>query len=146
MNVAIPTLDGRVSPVFDVAHFLLLVELDRGREVRRTTLELQSRDLARRVAELSQHRVGTLVCGAISRPLEAMLLAAGIQVIPQVCGLVEEVLAAYVADRLHDPTFLMPGCCGRRRRGRRGPRRGEACRRRESKEQDHKPSGQEGST
>jgi predicted Fe-Mo cluster-binding NifX family protein len=57
-----------------------------------------------------------LICGAISRPLEAMLLSAGVEVIPQTCGPVEEVLKAFMSGKLTEKAFLMPGCCGRRRR------------------------------
>lgn len=117
MNVAIPTLEDRVSPVFDVAQAVVLVELDGDRELRRQTVPLHARDIARRVAELSQRDVNVLICGAISRPLEATLHAAGVRVIPQTCGPVEEVLQAFLADRLNDRAFLMPGCCGRGRRG-----------------------------
>ncbi len=127
MNVAIPTLEDRVSPVFDVAQAVVLVELDGDQELRRQTVPLHSQDVARRVAELSQHGVHVLICGAISRPLEAMLGTAGIRVIPQTCGPVEEVVRAFVAGRLNDRAFLMPGCCGRRRRGWRGARRRAGC-------------------
>lgn len=120
-------LENRVSPVFDVAQSVLLVEFDAGKELRRRTFELQSQDLARRVAEVSGHGVKVLICGAISRPLEAMLVAAGIRVIPQTCGFVEEVVQAFIAGRLNDRAFLMPGCCGRRRHGWRGARRRAGC-------------------
>jgi predicted Fe-Mo cluster-binding NifX family protein len=124
MNLAIPSLEGRVSPVFDVAQSVVLVELDGDEELRRQTVPLHSQDVARRAAELSQHGVHVLICGAISRPLEAMLHAAGIRVIPQTCGPVEDVLGAFVGGRLNDRVFLMPGCCGRRRRGWCGTGRG----------------------
>lgn len=117
MNIAIPTLDDRVSPVFDVAQAMVLVDLDGDHERNRQTVPLHSQDLGRRVAELTQHGVDVLICGAISRPLEALLRAAAIEVIPQTCGAVEDVLRAFVAGRLNEPEFLMPGCCGRRRQG-----------------------------
>ena len=48
-------------------------------------------------------------------PLELALASAGIEIIPQTCGEIEEVLDAYLAGRLRQGEFLMPGCCGRRR-------------------------------
>jgi len=117
MLVAIPTLEDRVSPVFDVAQAVVIAELEGNREQRRQTVPLYSRDLARRAAELAQHGVNVLICGAISLPLEVMLDAAGVRVIPQTCGGVDEVLRAFAAGQLDDRAFLMPGCCGRRRRG-----------------------------
>lgn len=117
MKLAVPTLDGRVSPVFDVAQAMVLVDLDGDHERNRQTVPLRSQDLSRRVTELTQHGVDVLICGAISRPLEALLHAAAIHVIPQTCGAVDEVLRAFVAGRMDESQFLMPGCCGRRRRG-----------------------------
>jgi len=120
MRLAVPTLDDRVSPVFDVAQTMVLVDLEGDHERSRQMVPLRSPDLGRRAAELTQHGVDVLICGAISRPLEALLHAAAIKVIPQTCGSVEEVLRAFVAGRLDEPRFLMPGCCGRRRRRWRG--------------------------
>jgi len=62
--------------------------------------------------------VDVLICGAISRPLEMMLVSEGMQVIPHTCGPVEDVIRAYVSGRLTDQAYLMPGCCGQRRRTR----------------------------
>jgi predicted Fe-Mo cluster-binding NifX family protein len=120
MNVAVPTLDDRVSPVFDVAQCVRLVELDGVLELRRQTIPLHARDITRRVGELSQHEVNVLICGAISRPLEGALCGAGIHVISQTCGAVDEVLRAFAEGRLNEGAFLMPGCSARKRRRQRG--------------------------
>jgi predicted Fe-Mo cluster-binding NifX family protein len=108
MIVAIPTLEGRVSPLFDVARCGIVVDLDGEREVRRQTLALHSPDLTRRVAALTEQAVDVLICGAVSRPLEALLSAAGVRVISQTCGPVEDVLRGFIAGRLSDGAFLMP--------------------------------------
>jgi len=129
MKVAIPIAEGRISPVFDVAKRLLLVDIENEREVRRTEEVLEELQLvarARRVAELG---VDVLICGAISRPLEAMLLSTGVEVTPQTCGPVGDVLKAFVSGQLTEQAFVIPGCCGHRRRFRggrsHGPPRGE---------------------
>jgi hypothetical protein len=83
MRVAIPFFDGRISPVFDTARRLLLVDIEGGREVWRTEQIVEEPELgprARRVAELG---ADVLICGAISWPLEVMLLSARVEVIPQ---------------------------------------------------------------
>ena len=118
MRVGIPTWDGRVSPVLDVARRLLLVEIEGNAEVARREADLEAVPLATRVKRIRELDVEILVCGAVSWPLEAALLSAGVRVIPQTCGPVEEVLRAFLSGRLTDEAFLMPGCCGRRRRGR----------------------------
>ena len=120
MRVAVPTHNGRVSPVFDVARRLLVVGMENGGEVGRQEERIDETDLARRAMYVADLAVDVLICGAISRPLEASLISAGVRVIPQTCGPVEDVLKAFLSGRLTHEAFLMPGCGGRRRRRRRG--------------------------
>jgi len=126
MKIALPTFNGRISPVFDVAQKLVLVEVDGANELSREEHVIPSKIFARRAAHLSELGVEILLCGAISRPLAMMITAQGIEVVSFISGEVDEVLAAYLQGRLADPTFFMPGCCGRRRqfRGGFGARRG----------------------
>jgi predicted Fe-Mo cluster-binding NifX family protein len=120
MKLAIPHWQGRVSPVFDVAGRLLVVTLDGGDAGRREDLAITEDNPYARAALLARLGVGVLICGAISRPVEAAVAAVGIEVLSQTCGDVEQVLAAYLDGRIAQDCFLMPGCCGRRRRGRHG--------------------------
>lgn len=123
MKIAIPYWQGRISPVFDEATSLVLVETGQGREVRRETRTLTRFDPWDRAQEVRMLGTQVLICGAISRPLEMALHGAGITVIAQTCGPVEEVLAAFVNGRLTNNAYVMPGC-GRRRGSRFRHRRG----------------------
>jgi len=120
--VALSVWLGRISPVFDVAKNLLLVSVDGQESVGRELRPIGPLDMPGRARRVSELGVDVLICGAISRPLESLLTAAGVRVLPQTCGPVEEVLKAFLAGRLDDGAFLMPGCCGRRRRMARGDR------------------------
>ncbi|NQU20524.1 MAG: NifB/NifX family molybdenum-iron cluster-binding protein [Candidatus Nealsonbacteria bacterium] len=120
MRTVIPIADGRISPVFDVARRLLLVDSENEREVRRTEEVLEEPELAARARRVAELGADVLICGAISRPLEAMLLSAGVEVIPQTCGPVEDVIRAFVSGQLTEQAFVIPGCCGHRRRFRDG--------------------------
>ena len=115
MRTAIPVSDGRISPVFDAARRLLLVDIENGREVRRTEQTVEEPELGPRARRVAESGADVLICGAISRPLEAMLLSAGVGVIPQTCGPVEDVLKAFISGKLTEQAFVMPGCCGHRR-------------------------------
>jgi predicted Fe-Mo cluster-binding NifX family protein len=126
VRVAIANFEGRVSPVFDVARRLELVDVEDGHETARQEVSLADCDPLSRVGRLAGLGVEVLICGAISRPLEAAMVSAGIQVIAQTCGPVDEVLAAFAAGRLTSEAFLMPGSCGRRRRARHGQRHGRS--------------------
>ncbi len=126
MKVAIPTWNGRVSPVFDVAKRLLVVKLDGDREVSREEATIEETQLMARAKRVAGLGVNVLICGAISMPLEAMLASAGVRVIPHTCGTVEDIVLAFASGQLTDETFLMPGCCGRRWRFRGRHRGGRA--------------------
>ena len=116
MKVAITNHDGRVSPVFEVARRLEVVEVEQDREAARKEEVLDQANPAARVQRIAKMGVDVLICGAISRPLEDMLTSSGVQVTPWVCGSVEEVLQAFISGHLDESSFLMPGRCGRRRR------------------------------
>ena len=123
MKVAVPDWQGRVSPVFDVAEQILLVDVD-DEDGNRQVESLGSTGPHQRAQRLAELGVKVLVCGAISWPLEALLASSGIQVIPLVCGEVEEVVQAFRDGTLEDERFAMPGCCRKRRQVRRRHRRG----------------------
>lgn len=88
--------------------------------VRRIEEVMEESELAARAWRVAELGVDVLVCGAIPRPLEAMLLSTGVEVILQTCGPVEDVLGALVSGQLTEQAFVIPGCCGHRRRFRGG--------------------------
>ena len=128
MRLGIPILRDRISPVFDVSERLLVVDVERGCVIGRAEAPMENAGHVARAGLIAKLGVHVLICGAISRPLEALLVSAGLRVIPNTCGEVEDILNAFVSDQLTEQAFLMPGCQGRRRRfrhrgGRGGPRR-----------------------
>ena len=113
MRIAVPYWQGRVSPVFDVARNILLVEVQNGLELRRNKKPLVQKDLLGRAKRVSQFGVDVLICGAISRLSELTLSSLEVKVIAYICGPVEDVIKAFLSDRLTENSFLMPGCRGR---------------------------------
>jgi predicted Fe-Mo cluster-binding NifX family protein len=107
---------GRVSPVFDVASNLQIYEVENGWVREREDELLAGRDPYTRAREVSLYGVRTIICGAVSRPLQQALHALGVNVVGFVCGPIDEVIRAFVGGRLEDERFLMPGCCGQARR------------------------------
>lgn len=124
MRIAIPHWQGRVSPVLDTAEHVLLVDVLDHRETARRDVPLVGDSPALRATHLAEFEPDVLVCGAVSRPLEMAIRAAGIDVRPHICGELDAVLRALLDGNLNNPSFLMPGCCGRRRRGQRRRRHG----------------------
>jgi predicted Fe-Mo cluster-binding NifX family protein len=116
MKTAFAAWNNRIAPVFDVARQIHIVETESGRIVGESREELADDVPARKALHLAGLNIGTLVCGAISRPLQAMVAAYGIRVVPFVAGDLREVIEAWLAGRLEMDVFAMPGCCGRGRR------------------------------
>lgn len=126
MKVAVPVFEGGISPVFDWAQCLLVV--DHSGENEETRREESLVDLAPsfRPGRLVQLGVETLLCGGVSAPVAAMLESQGIRVMPGISGDVDAVLEAFFAGGLPDPAFAMPGWrgCGKGMQGRHRCRRG----------------------
>jgi predicted Fe-Mo cluster-binding NifX family protein len=115
VNIAIPVLNGRISPVLDSATRLLLVTHRQGKEVARqeiTLSELPTNALAQTLVAL---RVEQLFCAALSAGLLRALQRDGIQVRSHLCGPVEAILQAFACRRLDRDEFRMPGCRGHHR-------------------------------
>lgn len=125
MKTAISTYDKRVAPVFDTAREICLIDDTEENGPVRTFCRFEDDDLYAKVQWLANQGIETLICGAISRPLQMALTEAGIRVVSFVCGDLDEVVKAFPTGQLNTSVFAMPGCCGRRRgfgagRGRQG--------------------------
>jgi predicted Fe-Mo cluster-binding NifX family protein len=124
MKIALSAWKDYISNVFDTADQLLIVEIDEANNQKRMMIKLSSADVAGRANQIKEMQIAVLVCGAISRPLEASLISLGISVHAFVRGPVEEVLTAYLNGNLDQAIFAMPGCLlrgcsGKRRQNRR---------------------------
>lgn len=109
MRIAIPEWQGRVSPVLDVAGRVQVFEVVEGRASRPELHSLTGTDPFSRAAELVRLGADTVICGALSRPLEAALVWAGVRVFSLVCGPIEQVLQAFLEGALGQEPFAMPG-------------------------------------
>jgi predicted Fe-Mo cluster-binding NifX family protein len=116
MKAAFAVWNNRIAPVFDVARQVHVVVMESGQIVSEAEEELPD-DIGHgkglRLAELG---VDTLVCGAISRSMQAIVSAYGIRTIPFVAGGLRRVIRAWSCGALEKGTFAMPGCCIRDRR------------------------------
>ena len=121
MKVAFPVWNERISPLFDTAATLRVVDVEAGRETQRQDFSMP-RDLpAAKVNLLRGLGVEVLLCGAVSGFLGRMITASGIELVPWIAGDAEEVLQRFIAGTLPDPRFTLPGCApGGRRMRRRG--------------------------
>ncbi len=113
--------------MMDSASRLLVIDFEDKRETDRTILDISHLHGILKADLLKNKKVDLLICGAISMPLHRYIAAANIEIVPFICGAVEDVLAAYNGGVLQNGDFFQPGCrnnfsgprCQRRRqRGR----------------------------
>lgn len=100
MRFGIPLLGRRVAPRCTIADELLLITVKRRRLVQQSAVRLDGAtwmDLARLFAD---ERVDTLVCGGISRSSRASIESQEVEVIDNVAGTAEEVVAAVLDGEL----------------------------------------------
>lgn len=120
MKVAIPVWGDKISPVFDTAAQLMIVDTE-SEHLDRTGVSLEGDDLQRRCNRMKELGVEMLICSAISNPFCRRLKAENIEVIQGISGPKEEVLQAYLQGNLYQEAFRMPGCP----RGKWGPAAGK---------------------
>jgi predicted Fe-Mo cluster-binding NifX family protein len=102
-----------VSPLFDAAGTLVFVDVEDGREVGRRELTFSTEAPLVRALRVVGERADVLICGAISPSLSLVLRAGGVEVLAEVCGPLNDVLAAFLrGNLLSERTFRMPGCRG----------------------------------
>ena len=110
MIVALSVWQGRISPLFDTARQLWLVEIEEDREVSCREVPLEETLFQLRAAKLCNLGVEILLCGAISRPFAFMLAGSGIRVFPFLSGDAQQVLDAFLAGELLSSTPVALGC------------------------------------
>jgi predicted Fe-Mo cluster-binding NifX family protein len=115
MRVAIPLWRGRVSPVFDEASRILLVDISNKQEQRRREESLVVQNPFERARMLPSLGVDLLICGMISQTQQTALASTGVRIIPHICGSMEDVIAAFLDGRIENGALRMPGC-GRQKR------------------------------
>lgn len=124
MRIAIPVWEDKVSPVFDTAIKLMVVDVKGQREESRFLYFIDDNDITQKCHRIRKLDLDTLICGAVSQTFLKMLLATGLDVIMEISGPAEDVLKAYLHGDIFQPRFLMPGCkrgrhrCGKRANGR----------------------------
>lgn len=106
MKAAITEWQGRVAPVFDVAGTALIIQADGQKE----SVSMPTDSPQSNLAFLKERQVNVLICGAISRQVQAYAESLGIRVTPFISGEVSNVWNAWKNGKLDEACYSMPGC------------------------------------
>lgn len=110
VKAAFVVWQGLIAPLFDTSRMACIVEVLPERAAAERIEYFQETSPAAKVLRLVEWEVTTLVCGAISRHVQAIAVANGIQVISYVAGDAQAVMRAWLEERIDDAEFKMPGC------------------------------------
>ena len=117
MKVGITVWEDRISPVFDAARMLLVVNIEDHRLVSKQLMPCRPGMIGEFVRILEDEQIEEVICGAISQVPAKTLQAHEIRLVPFIAGTVDSVLHGYVeGDSMEG--YRMPGCCGNNRCGR----------------------------
>lgn len=121
MKMAMTVWKNRISPVFDAAHMLLVVEIENDKIINRHYETFYPEWPSRLANRLTDMDVSVLICGAISELPANIIEENGVKLIPFITGDIRQVIDACAKKIPIMPTFLMPGCGhkhhGQNRRG-----------------------------
>ncbi len=114
MKIAITIWNERVSPVFDVARNIVVLDIEK-KAIKQKSLEAFANDQPEyKASRLVQLEVNTLICGAISRYYARVISTHRIKIIPFISGEIDDIIQAFLSDTLPNPRLVMPGCCANR--------------------------------
>jgi predicted Fe-Mo cluster-binding NifX family protein len=114
MRIAIPTWNGHVSPVFDVAHEVAVFDIDRDRGTA-SAGTVHPLPAGRHSAGLEALGIDLVICSAISPALEAVLWVAGVEVVADICGSPTGIATSFARGDAALDDFRCPGSANRRR-------------------------------
>ncbi|HOO89840.1 MAG TPA: hypothetical protein PLA74_03350 [Syntrophales bacterium] len=110
MKLAMPVWNDSISTVLDFSDGLLVIDFEAGVIHNRYMVNFAGVTMVGKVAKLRELGIQVLICGAVSRSMERMIIASGITTIPFIRGRVNDVINAYLAGHLFGPGFMLPGC------------------------------------
>lgn len=110
MKVLITVWNGRISPVFDVAKEGLLINVENGEVVSKSSVSIIYGTCMHKVDFIISEKIDVVICGAVSRRVEMELISKGVVVHSFISGYVDEVITGLIENRLYGLKFAMPGC------------------------------------
>lgn len=108
-KVAIPIFQKRVSPVLDSCRHMLLVDIEHRTEMERETVYMDEMSVTERCGIFAKLGVTIVICGGVSEVFANMLMGANIRLINGIAGGIDDVITAFLKERLDKPQFYMPG-------------------------------------
>jgi predicted Fe-Mo cluster-binding NifX family protein len=108
-RVAIPVFESRVSPVLDSCQRMVVVDIERGCEIRRQELSLEKMPIHERIEVMARWGIRKVICAGVSDIMCRFLAGKNIALVSGIAGELEKIIDAYICNRLDDACYIMPG-------------------------------------
>lgn len=108
-RVAIPVFESRVSPVLDSCQRMVVIDIKGGCEIRRQEIVLEKMPLNQRLDLFTRWGIRKIICAGVSDVMCRFLSGIEVALISGVAGDIENIINAYICDRLDESCFIMPG-------------------------------------
>ncbi|MBT6337715.1 MAG: dinitrogenase iron-molybdenum cofactor biosynthesis domain-containing protein [Desulfobacula sp.] len=109
MKVALTIWGNRISPVFDSANTLMIVDLENLKISDRVYKGFDPHDLKQFSCILKNCKIDILICGAITDDRSIFIEQNGIVLIPFIFGNTDKILAILINEKHRISDFIMPG-------------------------------------
>ena len=109
IRIAIPIFHNRVSPVLDTCTRLLIIDFEKKIEVERREIFFDIYSQSERFEVIKKMSPNAIICCGISEVFDKMLQSVGIRLICGIVGEVDQVVEAFLCNRIDAPCFRMPG-------------------------------------
>ncbi len=108
-RVAIPVFESRVSPVLDSCQRMVVVDIEKGCEIRRQVLTLDKMSIHERIEVMARWGIRKIICAGISEVMCKILASKNITLVSGIAGELEKIIDAYICNHLDDACYIMPG-------------------------------------
>jgi predicted Fe-Mo cluster-binding NifX family protein len=109
LKVALTIWGNRISPVFDSANTLMIVDLENLKTSDRVYKGFDPHDLKQISTILKNYKIDILICGAITDDRSIFIEQNGIVLIPFIFGNIDKMLATLLNEKHRISDFIMPG-------------------------------------
>lgn len=110
MIIGLTTWGQRISPVFDSAQKLMVVDVIDSKIVSKRFEKFDPSIPLLLSKKLKELKIEVLICGAISKGLADIIEYISIHCIPFITGNIDTVLNSYIKGEVLTSKFIMPGC------------------------------------
>ena len=108
-RVAIPVFESRVSPVLDSCHRMVVIDIEKGLELRRQELNLEKMSIHERIEVMARWGIRKIICAGVIDVMCKFLAGKNIILVIGIAGELEKIIKANICNSQEYASFEKPG-------------------------------------